>query len=175
MWTADLESDMKKDKFLTVMAVLDDDTQSIMAEMQKAIMSQVSEGTQTMGIPFHITLGSYPVEMENEIVKKIERVATQSERFVIEFARYNDFGERVLFLEPNMPWELLALREQFECDYAGGFEWVPHATLFCGEEKEVARAKGILSDFAMPLKSKIVAIELGEFFPPRRITRKAFK
>jgi len=166
---------MKKDKFLTVMAVLDDDTQSAMSKIQQAIKNKISEGTQTTGIPFHITLGSYPTDMEDELVCAIDKVVSELEEFSIEFAGYNDFGNRVLFLEPNIPCELLTLRKEFECDYAEGFDWVPHATLFCGEEHEIAMAKAILDELDLPKRAKIVAIELGEFFPPRKIVRKEFR
>ena len=66
---------MNNKKFLTVMAVFDDKTQQTLAQIQSDIMRQVGEGTQTMGIPFHLTLGSYPVEMQSEIVDRIKSVA----------------------------------------------------------------------------------------------------
>ena len=66
---------MNNKKFLTVMAVFDDKTQQTLAQIQSDIIGQVGEGTQTMGIPFHLTLGSYPVEMQSEIVDRIKSVA----------------------------------------------------------------------------------------------------
>ena len=81
----------------------------------------------------------------------------------------------MLFLKPNIPQELLDLRKRFECDYANGFEWVPHATLFCGEEIEVQKARSLLPELAEPICAKIVGIELGEFFPPKKIIRIDFE
>ena len=166
---------MKKDKFLTVMAVLDDDTQAIMSAVQGEIINNVADGTQTMGIPFHITLGSYPMDCESEVSRAISDVATVCREFDIAFSGYGDFGNRVLYLKPSIPKELLDLRENFKSDYAGGFDWVPHATVFCGEEHEVIKAKAILDKLEFPIQSKIIAIELGEFFPPRKILREDFK
>ena len=171
----DLESDMSREKFLTVMAVLDDATQEVMSKAQGEIISMIADGTQTMGIPFHITLGSYPISCENEISSLIKDIASGTDEFTIQFMGYNDFGNRVLYLEPVITDELLALRERFKSDYANGYDWVPHATVFCGEEQEVERAKDILDKLDFPIQSKIVAIELGEFFPPRKILKEDFK
>ena len=85
------------------------------------------------------------------------------------------FGDKVLFLEPNLQPELLDLRKSFECDYANGFEWVPHATLFCGEITEVQKARSLLPELVEPICAKIVGIELGEFFPPKKIIRINFE
>jgi 2'-5' RNA ligase len=88
---------------------------------------------------------------------------------------YDTFSDRVLFLEPTKPQELIDLRKSFERDYANGFEWVPHATLFCGEREDVVKAKSYLPELADPICAKIVGIELGKFFPPKKITRIDFE
>ena len=166
---------MKNKKFLTVMAVFDDETQKLLAIMQATLIERVGEGTQTMGIPFHLTLGSYPTDAVDEVVEKIKRVAADSHSFDVQLVAYKTFSDRVLFLEPTVPEELLELRKSFECDYANGFEWVPHATVFCGNEDEVRRGKALLPEIREPICSKIVGIELGEFFPARKIIRINFE
>ena len=162
---------MSDKKFLTVMAVFDDQTQKTLAQIQSCIIEQVGEGTQTMGIPFHLTLGSYPTDMQTETVERIKRVASKCKPFDIMLSEYNTFGDKVLFLEPNLQPELLDLRKSFECDYANGFEWVPHATIFCGNIDEVKKAKSLLPIIDKPIRTRIVGIELGEFFPPKKIIR----
>jgi 2'-5' RNA ligase len=171
----DLVSDMSDNKFLTVMAVFDDKTQKLLGGIQQSIIDKAGEGTQTMGIPFHITLGSYPTSLKDEVVEKIRSVVSLTRTFPIKLLRYNSFGDAVLFLEPNVTDELIALRKQFECDYANGFEWVPHATLFCGEDARVRQAKTHTPSLDFPIEASIVAIELGEFFPPKKIIRVNFE
>lgn len=166
---------MENKKFLTVMAVFDDKTQERLAQIQSKIIKNVGEGTQTMGIPFHLTLGSYPIESRDEVVAQIEKIASSAEQLEVFFVGYNTFSDRVLFVEPDMPQELLNLRKNFECDYANGFDWVPHATLFCGEVDEVRKAKTYLPEITEPICAKIVGIELGEFFPPKKIIRIDFE
>lgn len=162
-------------RFLTVMAVLDGKTQAMLEKMQAEIIRNVGAGTQTMGIPFHVTLGSYPTESEADIVDKIKQVASNCARFEIELTGYNTFGDKVLFAEPTRPRELIELRKCFEFDYANGFEWVPHATVFCGDRAEVIKARELLPEISEPIKAEIVGIELGEFFPPRKIIRVDFE
>ena len=157
------------------MAVFDDKTQEMLAQIQSKIIENVGEGTQTMGIPFHLTLGSYPVESRDELVAQIEEIASGEKPFEVILIGYNTFSDRVLFLEPTKPQELLDLRKAFECDYANGFDWVPHATLFCGGEEEIGKAKAYLPEITEPISTKIVGIELGEFFPPKKIIRIDFE
>ena len=164
-------SDMSDNKFLTVMAVFDDKTQKLLGRIQQSIIDKAGEGTQTMGIPFHITLGSYPTVEESAVVDKIKAVAAKASAFPIKLGGFNSFGDSVLYLEPEIPDELKELRAQFECDFANGFEWVPHATLFCGDEVAVKKAKQIVAGIDGEIDASIVAIELGEFFPPRKIVR----
>ncbi len=166
---------MKKDKFLTVMAVLDSNAQKMLSELQGRIISEVSSGTQTMGIPFHITLGSYPPDMEGEVVKMISKAVSETERFPIQLLGYKDFNNRVLFLEPSIPRKLISLRKRFEYDYADGYDWVPHVTLFCADPKDINMAKELLPRMTEPVMAEVVGIELGKFFPTRMIMKEALK
>ena len=159
---------MIEKKFLTVMAVFDAETQTRLGEIQKYIIDNVSSGTQTMGIPFHLTLGSYPTDELDGVVETIKAVAESTKPFDIKLLNYGYFGNKVFFLKPEIPKELAELRKCFECDYANGFEWVPHATLFCGNDDEIARAKDIAPELDFPINARIVGIELGEFFPPEK-------
>ena len=65
---------MKRDKFLTVFAVFDDSTQALLQSWQDDIFASGLVGTQTMGIPFHISLGSFPTNMEEELEERIKKV-----------------------------------------------------------------------------------------------------
>ena len=153
------------------MAVFDDKTQERLANIQSKIIENVGGGTQTMGIPFHLTLGSYKTDLQDEIVDRIKQIASITSELDVDLVGYNTFSDKVLFLEPTKPDELIALRKSFECDYANGFEWFPHATLFCGEVDDVIKAKSYLPPICEPIRTKIVGIELGEFFPPKKIIR----
>lgn len=149
---------MENKKFLTVMAVFDEATQKRMLDIQNAIISTVGQGTQTMGIPFHITLGSYSTNELERIISSIKRVADETKPFEIGFSGQDSFGDRVLFIKPNINDELLRLRSFFESDYANGYEWIPHATLFCGNDDEIKKARALLEKMALPKSAAIVGI-----------------
>ena len=162
---------MEQTKCLTVMAVLDDQTQKRMDALQQKILSTGLVGTQTMQIPFHISLGSYPPECVEEVLRSVRDTAGKQTSFAINLIGVNSFSERVLFLQPEENERLTALHRIFDCAYPKGFPWVPHATLFCGEEAEVRTAKKTIEDTVFPICARVTAIELGRFFPAEKIER----
>ena len=50
------------EKFLTLMAELDDDTQTRMSEWYDVLKNAGFIGTQTPGLPYHISLATFPLE-----------------------------------------------------------------------------------------------------------------
>ena len=162
---------MSNKTFLTVMAVLDDETQAIMDRWQKHILSSGLTGTQTMGIPFHITLGSFPTENEAELVARISAISVCTPIIPLALTRLNTFQDRVLFAEPEQNEHLKKLHLAFDNNYGNGFPWVPHATLFCGEQEEVRQAHEALQSHFQPVQARIIAIELGKFFPHQFICK----
>lgn len=160
---------MKQDKFLTVFAVFDDETQRILKTFQDKVLSLGCPGTQTMGIPFHVSLGSFKVEDERELIARIKEACSQNHEFEINLIEVNHFNNRVLFIEPEENAELRRLHDLFDSNYADGFPWHAHATIFCGSEQQVIQAKACLNDIFKPIKAKITGIQMGEFFPTRMI------
>lgn len=164
---------MKKEKFITVMAVFDDKTQGLMEELQNDLERCYGTDTKTKGIPFHITLGSYPVEQTKVIVSRIKETAEGTESFEVRFTGLNHFGNLVRYLEPECSENLLELHRSFDSDYANGFnEWKPHVTVY---RHAVSTEIELSADLDCKVKEmttgRIVAIELGEFFPAKHIIR----
>ena len=160
---------MKQNKFLTVFAVFDSMTQRKLKILQDEIISLGYSGTQTMDIPFHISLGSFNVECEQELKAKIKEVCSQKYEFEINLTKVNHFGNKVLFIEPENNLKLIELHSLFDGNYADGFPWHAHTTIFCGEEKQVITAKECLNNIFQPINAKITGIQMGEFFPTRMI------
>ncbi|MDE5897473.1 MAG: 2'-5' RNA ligase family protein [Clostridia bacterium] len=166
---------MKQDKFLTVFAVFDDATQQKLKTYQDSVLSLGYSGTQTMGIPFHISLGSFKVEEERELKARIKEVCSQNREFEIGFNQVNHFNHRVLFIEPEESIKLNRLHHLFDSNFADGFPWYAHATIFCGSETQVIEAKKCLNDVFTPFTAKITEIQMGEFFPTRMIIREKLR
>lgn len=160
---------MKQDKFLTVFAVFDEATQQKLKAFQDKVLSLGYPGTQTMGIPFHVSLGSFKVEDERELIARIKEACSQNNEFEIDLSKVNDFNNRVLFIEPKENIMLRRLHDLFDNNFADGFPWHAHATIFCGSEQQVIGAKACLNDIFKPIRAKITGIQMGEFFPTRMI------
>ena len=160
---------MKKEKFLTVYAVLDNCSQQKLTHLQSELFKLGDFGTQTMDIPFHISLGSFPVEDEQELTKRIEEVSLDYHKFNIKLNRINHFNDAVLFVEPEITLDLKELHDLFDNNYANGFPWVPHITMFCGNQASVVKAKKVLESNFIPFEAIITSLEMGEFFPTRLI------
>ena len=168
---------MKKDKFITVMAVLDDRTQEIMESMAKDMLRQYGPDLKTQGIPYHISLGSYAPEDAGMIVERIKWVANEAKPFEINILGMNHFGNKVRFLEPELSEDLMKLHLHFNSDYANGYQgWMPHATVYIHEEpREIEVSKELEEKINSVKTAKVVGIELGEFFPAKFIVRKMFE
>lgn len=160
---------MEQNKFLTVFAVYDEETQAILKEYQDSVINATYSGTQTMNIPFHITLGSFQVEHEKELIDRIKLACSENFEFDINLSRVGHFNNKVLFIEPEYTEQLMNLHALFDNNYPYGFPYHAHTTIFCGEEQQVIKAKVILTELFESRQAKIVGIQMGEFFPTRMI------
>ncbi|WP_322174170.1 hypothetical protein [Acutalibacter caecimuris] len=59
-------------QFLCVLAVFDQATQRVLEGHQRAVLAEGFTGRQTMGIPFHVTLGTFPTERRAELTEKLQ-------------------------------------------------------------------------------------------------------
>ena len=167
---------MKKDKFITVMAILDDKTQKIMESLAKDMLLQYGPDLKTKGIPYHISLGSYAPEDVEMIVERIRQVAKETKPFEIKILGMNHFGNKVRFLEPELSEDLMNLHLHFDSDYANGYPgWMPHATVYIHEEpREIEVSEELQAKIESVKTARVVGIELGEFFPAKFIVREMF-
>ncbi len=168
---------MKKERFITVMAILDNNTQELLQKIQYDLECQYGVDTKTKDIPFHITLGSYAVEDTTEIITRITDVANHTRSFDIEFDGLNHFGNLVRFIKPKISNELLRLHSCFDSDYANGYDrWIPHATVYRhSKPMKIELSDKIIKKIEQLKYARIIGIELGEFFPTKKIIRVLFK
>ena len=166
---------MKQEKFLTVFAVFDNDTQIKLKKLQDSVLKLGFEGSQTMDIPFHISLGSFPVECAENLIAKIKTVCSQEISFEIRLDKINHFNNSVLFIEPTVNTQLQNLHCVFDNNFADGFPWHAHTTIFCGATEQVSAAKEVLTNIFRPFNAKIIGIQLGEFFPTKTLVAEKFR
>ena len=127
-----------------------------------------------MDIPFHISLGSFPVECAKDLTDRIKTVCSQKKEFEIRLNNINHFNNAVLFVEPTENTELRALHSLFDNNFADGFPWHAHATIFCGDKHQVVRAKDVAESIFSPFDAKIIGIQMGEFFPTKILVSETF-
>lgn len=158
---------MKRDKFLTVMAVLDDRAQYVLGALQNKLTDVGLVGSHTTDVPFHVSLGSFPVSEQMRLTKKLRQTASVCKPFTLELSRYADFDKKVLYLQPLYSDEIYGLHKLFDANFSDGMPFVPHVTMFCGDEKSVESAESVLGRLAQPFAVTVTSLLIGEFFPTK--------
>ncbi len=153
-------------KFLCVMLGYDKETERILSGIQKELYLAGYVGTQTKNLAYHITLGIYDVEEENQMIEHVKNVASKTSSFEITFNHIGIFGgSKVLFIAPDTNKELLELKDNF----GGIFNWTAHTTMLIDEPEIIYKALPIVAKNFSAFKGKVETIHLYEFRPMRKI------
>jgi len=81
------------------MARYDEKTGKHLADIQNRLYEKGFIGTHTKDLPQHITLGTFPTDRENELMRLVECVAQKTQSFDITFNHIGIFGgSKVLFI-----------------------------------------------------------------------------
>jgi len=159
-----------EDKALYILAKFDGATQDIFTGYYNMLSQNGLIGSQTKGIPYHFTLGSRSVDCELQTIIDFEKICSNTSSFKISLAYLGLFGLNVLFISPNMNFELLGLQSSFFPDSGYGcHSWAPHATLLIDEPEIIQKAVPIVAENFTPFKGEIESVALYEFFPMRLI------
>lgn len=158
------------EQFLTLMADLDGDSQVIMAGWYEALKEAGFVGTQTAGLPYHISLATFPLDKEREAVELMRKAAAEFAPIPVHIRHIGLFaGGKVLFGAPEMSPELAALHDTCESEENRGQVWTPHVTLFIDEPSAVCDAIPVLVKSFYPFTAKISRLHLCAFWPTREI------
>lgn len=154
------------DNFLCVMAGYDKDTEEYLASIQNALYAAGFTGTHTKNIPQHITLGTYSVDRETELVTLVRRVATETKMFSVSFNHIGIFGgSKVLFIAPDPDRNLLTLKERF----GDSRHWTPHTTMLIDQPDTICAALPIVAEQFSAFVGEVQSIYVYEFWPTRHI------
>ena len=112
-----------------------------------------------------------------EITARIIDVASKTKTVLVEFTGLKHFNNAVRYIDPVISDELFDLHKHFDSDYANGYTgWMPHVTLYRHSEPTDIELTDEITDMLAKLtNAKIVGIELGEFFPPKKIINVLFE
>jgi 2'-5' RNA ligase len=148
------------------MAGYDDNTEKYLAAIQNRLYENGFVGTHTKNLPQHITLGTFSVEKETEIIDLINNVANESKPFKITFNHIGIFsGSKVLFVAPDPNVNLLKLKECF----GDNFDWTPHTTMLIDNPENIYASLPIVAENFVSFEGRVENIHLYEFWPLRHI------
>ena len=158
------------EQFLTLMADLDEAAQSRMGEWYSALRDAGFSGTQTPGLPYHISLTTYPPSMEREAIARMEKAAADFSPFPVYISHIGIFpGGKVLFGAPEKNKKLTALHDACDSGAPQPYPWTPHATLLLDAPEKVCAAVPVLVRSFSPLSATITRLHLCAFWPTREI------
>ncbi len=156
-------------KFLYVMAHFDIATENKFKKLQSLLISNGFIGKQVNDFPHHITLGSFEISKENDLVHKLKHICKIKKRIAVSFNNIGLFGMKILFISPSVSYELLDLHKEFDSDYANSFNWVPHITMLIDNQDNIQKALPIISKNFSTFNGYIESISIYEFTPSRFI------
>ena len=159
------------EEFLTLMADLDDDSQQTLSGWYEDIKKAGFTGTQTPGLPFHISMGCFSLDKESDVIDEMKELTTRFSSFPVHISHIGLFaGGKVLYAAPDMnPSDLLDLRQAIKTETQEKFPWTPHCTIIIDEPETIQNALPILVEHFQPFMGRITKLHLCAFWPTREI------
>ncbi len=159
------------EEILVLMADFDDKSQSIMSGWYEKLQAEGFIGEQTSGIPYHISLATFSLDKEQEVVKEMKGLAERFSEIPIHISHIGLFaGGRILFAAPDMnPADLLELRQAIKTETQDKHPWTPHATILIDDAETIQKALPIFVEQFRPFPAKITKLHLCAFWPTREI------
>ena len=157
------------EQFLTLMADLDDGTQARMSGWYDNLRKAGFTGTQTPGLPFHISMATFPLDKEREAIEVCKKAAAEFQPFPVHVSHIGLFaGGKVLFGAPERSERMADLHAACE-KYPGRFPWTPHITIMIDEPETICTALSVLIKSFYPFTGSVTRLHLCAFWPTREI------
>ena len=159
------------EEFLTLMADLDEESQRTLGAWYGKLRDAGFTGKQTPNLPFHISIASFSLEKEREVIDEMKGLAARFSAIPVHISHIGLFpGGRVLFAAPDMdPPELVDLRRAVRTETRDKFPWTPHATILIDEAETIRKALPVLVEQFRPFRGKVTKLHLCAFWPTREI------
>jgi len=158
------------EQFLTLMADLDDEAQARLSEWYHSLQEAGFSGIQTPGLPYHISLSTFPLDQEKEAVEIARKAAAEHMPVSVHLSHIGMFaGGKVLFAAPEKNAELAALQEACRANAPQQYPWTPHTTILIDEPKTIHAAIPVFVKSFVPFTARITRLHLCAFWPTREI------
>lgn len=157
-------------KFLCLIATFDEETSKGMKEIEHILNEVGILGKQTPNLPHHITLAYFDICREDEIKQLLQDVCAKTKSFDLDFNHVGLFGLNVMFLAPDVNYELLELHKAFDKDCIKNSKgWTAHATILIDEAEIIQKSLPLVTQNFQQLNARVESVSLYEFFPTRFI------
>lgn len=158
------------ESFLTLMAEYCEADQQRISVWYDALQDAGFTGTQTPGLPHHISLATFAFEQEAEAIAAAKQAAARFAPVEVDVTHVGLFGGgKVLFAAPDVNERLYALKHAFGSGRVGAYPWTPHTTMLMDEPEQIARALPVLMRHFTPIRGRITRLHLCAFWPTREI------
>ena len=158
------------EEFLTLMADLDKDAQARMDAWYQTLREAGFIGTQTPGLPYHISLATFRLEEERTAVEIMREAAAGYAPVPVYISHIGLFSPgRVLFGAPDINQKLEALHKACELRPDPKWPWTPHVTVLIDEPAAVFSALPLFAKAFVPFDAVITRLHLCAFWPKREI------
>lgn len=154
-------------KRIYLLAQFDKDTNNKLSEIYGQLVQAGLTGTQTKGIPYHFTLGSFDLECGPQVMERAQTVSLKTKAFDISLSYIGLFSLSVLFIAPSVNAELINLYRDLVPDegISGCHKWVAHASILIDSADNIQAAVPIVARSFYPFAARIESIGVYEFFP----------
>ena len=160
------------EKRLYLLAELDADSQREFKDFEHIFADHHITGSQTKGIPYHITLSVYPADMEEYLENLLDNIQREFAEIEITYGSLGLFGLRVLFANPGMNIKLVELYDTVKAHSINERDDLSaHTTLLIDTPENILSILPEVSGNFGKINSRITHISLYEFFPERFIKR----
>lgn len=158
------------EQFLTLMADLDEDAQQRLSGWYASLAQAGFHGTQTQGLPYHISMGKFPLDQEEAVLARMKQISSDFSSIPLHFSHIGLFaGGKVLFCAPERTPQLDALHDACIEGAARGCPWTPHVSIRQDEQEMICAALPILLQSFYPFLGSLVRLHLCAFWPAREI------
>lgn len=159
------------EEILVLMADLDDESQRTLGGWYEKLKEAGFNGVQTPDLPFHVSLATFSLDKEAEVVEEMKKLAEQFSEVPVYISHIGLFaGGKVLYAAPDMnPAGLLDLRKAVKTETDEKFPWTPHTTILIDEKETIQKALPVLVEQFQPFMGRITKLHLCAFWPTREI------
>ena len=158
------------EQIIVLMADWDEGTQKALGAIYEDLQKEGFTGKQTPGIPYHISMSTYPIDKEAEALEAMKKAAEACSKFEVSISHLGMFaGGSILFAAPDRNAELDKLHSFCDIGLPQEFAWTPHTTIMIDEPEVVQSALPTVVKGFRPLSGKITRLHLCAFWPTREI------